>query len=569
MNKIRLSLTIISFFAIAAVAQEDKPSSLPPYMPQSVMSPKVLEFVENSAARGQAMAIKRTYKYDALGRHIRSNRDENTNIVSPLKEKMRVIVVDWDTPENNDASVFGEYTFENGTKIYKLNGSGIPEADYFRRVKRERNDISIGYVAELTADEIRALSNGPQSVYIGEYTQPHESAVYSAIFDTSLVSSWAHANNYKGQGVGVFFSEAGCPLTSLVNSSYFTQNSSCSEGITRHATAMVRIFQATAPQAMLYEYNQSITSAPSPSSTSPQIEIGFFSWNSGGDDLYNGDNVYLDTYIYTNSVTTFVSAGNQTSSTDNHYVTSPGKALNAITVGGVYPFTNMYEPFSKWQNSEVGNQKPEIANYDYFYFPSDPTFTDSNGDTYDGYMRGTSVANAYTAGIMADILQQHPFFKGHPEMTKALLITGSTKTIVGALNFDQDNNSQAAKGIPLYRDMGWNTRSRYWNGPNSSSFVNDSITFTESNIVSGKRYRIAISWLNPSGYTSQHNKPSQDIDLYVKQNGSIIASSTSAKNPFEAVDFTTSSANDLTIIIKRFANSGTGKVALGYNMWCE
>ena len=261
MDKIRLSLTIISIFAIAAIAKEDKPSSLPLYTPQSVMSPKVLEFVENSA-RGQSMAIKRTYKYDALGRHTRSNRGENANIISPLKEKMRVVVVNWATPENNGAPVFGEYTFENGTKLYKLNGNGISEDDYFRQVKREKNEISIGYVAELTADEIKALSNSPQTVYIGEYTQPHESAVYSAIFDTSLVSSWAHANNYKGQGVGVFFSEAGCPLPSLVNSSYFTKTSSCSDGITRHATAMVRIFQATAPQAMLYEYNQSIASAP-------------------------------------------------------------------------------------------------------------------------------------------------------------------------------------------------------------------------------------------------------------------------------------------------------------------
>lgn len=81
MNKIRLSLTIISIFAIAAIAKEDKPSSLPLYTPQSVMSPKVLEFVENSA-RGQSMAIKRTYKYDALGRHTRSNRGENANIIS-------------------------------------------------------------------------------------------------------------------------------------------------------------------------------------------------------------------------------------------------------------------------------------------------------------------------------------------------------------------------------------------------------------------------------------------------------------------------------------------------------
>ena len=62
---------------------------------------------------------------------------------------------------------------------------------------------------------------------------------------------------------------------------------------------------------------------------------------------------------------------------------------------------------------------------------------------------------------------------------------------------------------------------------------------------------------------------SQDIDLYVVQDGVTIASSTSAKNPFEVVDFTAKSNSDLKIRIKRFANSGVGKVALGYNLWFE
>lgn len=398
-----------------------------------------------------------------------------------------------------------------------------------------------------------------------EYEPSKEAAAYTAILDTSLVTLWAHSNGYKGDGIGVMFVDLGCPKTSIITTNYFVQNGSCSGGITKHATSMVRVFQTTAPKSKLFEYNEG--TYPAPSSTTPPLEIAFFPIYKYNDSLYRAIDASIDNYIYNQGLILFTAAGNQNSSTGTFHVSSPGKAVNSITVGGIYPFTNQYESFSRWKNSEIKNQKPEVANYDYFYFPGDPTFIDDNGDTYNGYVRGTSTATAYTAGIMADILQQHPFFKGHPEMAKALLITGSTKSIPNASSFDQDNNSKAAKWIPLYRDMGWNTRSRYWNGPNSGSFVNDSITFTESNIVSGKRYRIAISWLTPGAYISTNKKISQDIDLYIKQNGNIIAHSASARNPFEVVDFVATSSSDLTIIIERYANSGTGKVALGYNMW--
>ena len=61
----------------------------------------------------------------------------------------------------------------------------------------------------------------------------------------------------------------------------------------------------------------------------------------------------------------------------------------------------------------------------------------------------------------------------------------------------------------------------------------------------------------------------QDIDLFVVQDGVTLAYSNSAKNPFEVVDFYANSNSDLKIRIKRYANSGTGNVVLGYNMWYE
>lgn len=114
--------------------------------------------------------------------------------------------------------------------------------------------------------------------------------------------------------------------------------------------------------------------------------------------------------------------------------------------------------------------------------------------------------------------------------------------------------------------MGWNTRSAYWNGNNSDFFESDSsINFTESGIVQGGRYRIAISWLSYGDYVGLNKLLPQDMDLYIYQNGSLIASSISSINPFELVDFTAPTSGNLTIRIKRYRNSQSDNVLLGYN----
>jgi len=240
--------------------------------------------------------------------------------------------------------------------------------------------------------------------------------------------------------------------------------------------------------------------------------------------------------------------------------------LNAITIGAVSSRTDRYNFFSRWNNSDIGNQKPEVLNYSDFDLLHNATFVDSYGNVFDGHSSGTSSATAYTAGLMANVLQQHPFFKRHPEMVKALFIAGSTKP-VSNYAFDEDNYTIAAKALPLYQNMAWSTRSAYWNGSNSDFFVGDSISFNESGIVAGKRYRIAISWLTPGTYVTENRTISQDLDLYVYQNDQIVARSFSAANPFEVVDFVATSSSDLRIKIYRYANSGIGGIKLGYNMW--
>lgn len=547
-------------------ADEEKVSYLPPYEPHSSVSPKVQEFLDASMASDLEQNTIAS-SYDVLGRKKKQSHLKTPYSFVLRQAKMDVLVSFLDIPQKDERTVSAEYRFENGERQYWLNGVAISEEAYFNSIEINGTFYSPSYTASLTAEEIISLLNGATPIYISEIVPAEDAAIYSNILDTSTVSTWAFTNGYKGSGIGVYFSEDGCPKLSIINSSNFVQNSSCANGVTRHATSMVRVFQTTAPNAILYQYPRG--ESPNISSLNPQVEIGFHSYSISGDSAYSVNDRNLDNFIYANDITSFVAAGNQSSSTGLFYVTSPGKALNAVTVGGVYPFTNNYETISRWKNSQVKNQKPEIATYDYFSFPNDAHFVDDNGSTYDGTTRGTSAATAFSAGVLADILQQHPFFKHHPEMAKALMITASTKPIGNASSYDQDNSSKAAKGIPLYKNMGWNTRSRYWRGANSCCFTGDSIVFTESNIVKNKRYRIAISWIVPGSYVYSNKKISQDIDLYVIQDGAVIASSLSAKNPFEVVDFTTSSSSNLKIRIKRYANSGSGNVVLGYNMWHE
>ena len=561
----RIVLTILASLSVIW-ADEEKSSYLPPYEPHSFVSPKVQEFLE-SAGNADLEQNWMTGNFDVLGRKLKQNYQLNYRPLIFRQSKMDINVHFLNIPEKTQEAIFAKYQYENGVRLYWLNGNPISEVDYFNSIAGNSHYHASSYTASLTAEEINFLLNGSEPVYISEITDVVDAAVYSNILDTTTVSTWAFPNGYNGSGIGVYIAENGCPNTSVINASNFVQSGSCTDGVTSHATGLTRIFQTTAPNATLFQVARS--ESPNISSLNPQVEIGFHSYSGSGNSSYNSNDAILDDFIYSNDIISFVAAGNQTSSSGSFYVTTPGKAFNAITVGSVYPFTNNYETTSRWMNPQIGYQKPEIATYDYFSFPNDAHFVDDNGETYNGVMQGTSAATAFSAGVMADVLHQHPFFKHRPEMAKALMITASTKPIVNAASYDQDNASVAARGIPLYENLGWNTRSRYWRGSNSCCFVGDSIVFTESNIVSGKRYRIAISWLVPGSYVLSNNNISQDIDLYVIQNGSVIAYSISAKNPFEVVDFYANSNSDLKIRIKRYANSGSGSVALGYNMWFE
>jgi uncharacterized protein YifE (UPF0438 family) len=587
----------------SAYLEDKKEEYLPPYDPNVVIiSPEVEKWMNEQLIKPSE---KKTIemKTDVMGR-VKSSTDkiEGGELkVVDNKQKRLVLVSDMHIRENNIEPEYASYEYNSETKKrdYSFNGKKISEKEYieyldkslakFKQEKRGKRDLPIrgvinsddrSWTAWMTVEEISELTKNHKELVIDDYKESETTASVASILSTIQLSTLGHNNSYKGNKIGVYVMEANCRDANfpIVNSDKYTNK--CTGTVDTHHSRVVNIVQNAAPLAHIFGFKSSSPYPSNPSSYSPPLEIGTHSYckNPGG-NLYTDADMNMDNYIYNNGVINFVAAGNQGTCNSTYDVSSPGKALNAITVGAVEPATNRYANYSRWKNPLLrvnfpvfynqtfnGSDKPEIAMY-----------TDIDMGIH-GFINGTSAATPLAAGFTATLLEQHPFFKRKPALMKAVLLTGETIPIQNANSWDTDNYSQVAKGIANYSSVFCGWRSRWWSGGNSAHFDSDNnITFKEDNIQANKRYRIAISWLVDGGFVYQFGRLPQDIDLYVYQivryrTGTfkfpvleLLASSTSSTNPFEIVDFVTTSDNPLFIVIKRKSNH-QGNVLLGYHL---
>lgn len=528
MKKVVLLILLVS---TALLAENIKRTFLAPYEPYTAASQEVSAFLNNP---------------------------ENST------EKLHVLVLYTDLHEESSDEIILDDKPNEGLRTIWINGNKISEQDYneyLRGVVKTPYRIP-GFDSVMSYDEIQNLLKSEESVYVDVYKPPFPShnPAYDSLLLVSRITTNAFAYTYSGNGVGIYFTETGCPDLAEINTSNYSQGyADCSNGVQDHPSGVAKILQSTAPQAFVYGYDQH--NYPNPDTVNPVINVGSHSWAVDGLGIYGTEDALMDCYIYMSRVTNFVTAGNRDDPTKTFHVCSPGKSVNAITVGAVNPRNNTYDSYSRWINSNVGNQKPEMANYAEFYFPNALP-------AYSGDFSGTSAATPYTAAMAADLMSQYNDMKRHPEIVKAYMLVQDGRTIYGGSSYDQDNNTEAALQVPYYNDNPDVSHYTSWNGNNDCCFSGDgSIELTETGIQAGHRYRIAIAWLVPGCYVLQNGYLPQDIDLDVYQGNSLIAYSNSGTDPFEMVDFTAQTAQNLRIVITRFSNSGYGKVALGYAMW--
>jgi len=569
---------------------------------QSSVSKEIQDFLDEEDSYESKNVPSKTYTVDVLGRKKSSNKITLLGKAKTSKKrKIRVDITNLDIPDYKvkTTSRRMEVDRETGKVRLWLNDKEVSPEELEKaneKAMRERPPFVAGYTDSLSAEEIKSLLEKNKRIYIKKYVEPINQMAYTSILNKSQISTHAFTNSAKGNGVGIHFQETGCPHPHFRTSKY-VQINNCEHGVQMHPTGVLQVLSNTAPQATIYgqdqgEMNGEAQPWPMPwqHPTGPNysdIFISSHSWSSPDSPAgqYVDVDAKMDNYVYNTRIVSVVAAGNSDQPGDNFYVRSPGKALNAITVGAIDPINDNYIYYSNWKNSQIGNEKPEVANYTSFHFNNSYTFQypcDDGTCTYDGYFGGTSAATPYTAAMIADLMSHSQYFsamlKGHPELVKAILISGEKRPIPNAASFDPNNISNAAKGIPVYSSLAWNrSYFRTWEGENNQVFdSNEKITFTEAGIK-GAHYRIGIAWLTSGTYLLKNKKIAQDIDLIVKQNGQVIAQSNSFNDPFEVVDFTPKSNSNLTIEIRRDGNrpnqSSTyippEKVILGYSLWVD
>jgi hypothetical protein len=559
-----------------------KDEYLPPYDPNAVyISSDVEKWMNEQFVKGND---KKTVKMktDVLGRAISSSDGIGQEKIVEIKQRRLVAIYDMHIPQIEMKPMQGRYEYNSETKSYNyyLNGKEMNAKEYDDFMKNyneefNRQNKGIGrrnlpipglissssgkWIALMTAEEISALTKNYKELVIEDYIEPVDEASVASILSNIQLFTHAFPNGYEGYAVGAGVVELSCRDTNIPLYRQFRYTNHCTGTTSTHHSGVVNIVQHASPLAHVFGFRESTNEHPNPDSYFPPLQVVTYSYGAATGLSYSGSDMYMDNYIYDRRIIAFKSAGNT-----GNYITSPGKALNIITVGAVcpaapcrYPNTtpNNYTSYSSWKNSEIGNEKPEQGMY-----------TDIDMGIY-GFLDGTSAAAPLLAGFTATVLDQHPFFKRHPALMKAVLLTGETIPILNARPHDQDNYKSAQK-ITNYSSVAWGTRSWYCEGGNSACFNannNTEIHITENNIQANRHYRIAIAWLSEGNYVFQNKRIQQDIDLYVYQNGQYLGGSASVNNPFEIVDFVTNSNAPLNITIRRYRNSG-GNVLLGYHL---
>ncbi|MBP0959805.1 MAG: S8 family serine peptidase [Oscillospiraceae bacterium] len=142
----------------------------------------------------------------------------------------------------------------------------------------------------------------------------------------------------------------------------------------------------------------------------------------------------IDAIVASSKVTFVKSAGND--DVDTKSVSSPGKALNAITVGNLATKSAYATALSSYamssdsrylENSHLPN-KPDIC------APGKYIAIAKNTTTITGYSTGTSLSAPFITGIAAQAMQRVPSLKNNPYSAKAFIISCANNTGISATN---------------------------------------------------------------------------------------------------------------------------------------
>ena len=468
-------------------------------------------------------------------------------------------------------------------------------------VRKDRTIIDVGkyvtrIIVEATKQEIIFYTSLEEVSDLSFYYDCEDSIDMSIQLDQvgagysgTKGSSYNNGSGYKGTGIkiGVIEASSGqydstCPhLSGIHNTRLFFKNDAGSGGagitpyVTDHATMVTSIivgqsvtvggttYEGVVPLATVYQTPINSKSCVI-NAFNNMVDRGVTVINySGGSNTGSGYSDYdkdIDALITETGITFVKSAGNigELSPT---YITSPGKALNAITVGNADTVTSAYvakpSPYSMnswslYSHASYLPNKPDItapgtrirvvkttAGSSNFYL---------NSDGY--YPSGTSYAAPIVTGIVAQIQQAGAMgFRSWPGLVKSVLATSADPSKIrndetspaDMSNVSNDHYLWKKSGAGLVNAERAVQLAKLGSKWNLSFFYQEDAVATTSTkyFTAGKKLRVSVVFEKINDNSISNYTDFDDIDLeLIDSNGNFIESSCSYMDNIELIEYT-------------------------------
>lgn len=289
------------------------------------------------------------------------------------------------------------------------------------------------------------------------------------------------------------------------------------------------------------------------------------SWASGdadGERPLNNSDLRFSDYVINRYMNITKSAGNE-SSTDDHIVTSPGKAFNAVAVGSIDdentggdPSDDHTSEFSCYLDPLTKNASPT-----YDYYPHDKPEISAVGERIKtpnmwSSESGTSFAAPHAAGLISLLCKFSDDystidFKYYPEVVKPILMASATNR--GDSSYDFEKMGTGAVYAPHAERIVANG----WFESDLFDSANDEQTYDFWASKYDSNVRVALSWLtdvHDANWESIEDVQSDiDLDLYVRDpDGNSVGSSLKYDSGWEWVEFEPTDSGYHTIEVSKW-----------------
>ena len=448
-------------------------------------------------------------------------------------------------------------------------------------------------IVKATHDEILNLFNAEETLYVEEFKNLE--GKNESLGLANLISRADYLRDtigLTGTGVKIGMVEAeGVPDASVINLS--SANLFFKSGDTNpdlHATLVARIMvgadstgsnDGIAPNASLYcckgKYTSTFLSGVEWLINSG-VNVINASMGFGGTGTYDTLSAWVDHIAVMHDIHFVKSAGNDNG--NNKYVTSPGMAYNAMTVGGLNPTDGddwddvdrfLLAGFSCY--NETGTYRPEKPNL--------------IADAIDFWgFSGTSYAAPQVAATIAQLCCYDSVFKTKQSTVGSILMASAARKAgssgPGEVGDTFSTNDRIDSNPQISEKEGAGILDSRWayevanNGMCWSPTIYDaSFPYTKNFTITATPYqyvRVCIFWLKQNSLTNHTNSsttqtPFSNLKLTVKDpNGSIVGSSDTTYSNYEIVQFASTVSGTYTITIEDLGGN-TGKEYVGIAVW--